>query len=162
MLLECAANSGLFKIEVAADNDAELAQKTGRNTLQHYDDYRMAVMQSGLDAVFFAAPLHACAEYIRAALNKKMHVLRIAPPARTFDELAEFVRQADLAGVTFGPALNASLQQDVCGLARASGAEPCRKHSSVTAHCGAARPGEPWRRDPKLAGGGFSFTAAMS
>jgi predicted dehydrogenase len=155
LLLECAVKAGLFKIEAVADKDGELAQKVAAQYgCAHYDDYRVAVTQTGLDIVFAAAPLHACAEYIRTALARKMHVLRIAPPARTFEELAEFVRQADSSGVIFGVAASLRLSRAYAALRQRLRAGQIENIFFVTAQCGASQSHEPWRRDPKLAGGG--------
>jgi len=156
LLLDCATKTGLFQIDAVADKDAELAQKiAAEHNCRHYDDYRLAVMQSGIDVVFATAPLHACAEYIHAALSKKVHVLRITPPARTFEELSEFVRQAEGSQAQFGIA--APLRFNKAYTAMRDYIE--QNHDDtiflVTAHCGIGLSPEPWQRDPKLAGGGI-------
>lgn len=156
MLIDCATKTGQFQIDAVADKDAELAQKVAADlNCRHYDDYRLAVMQSGIDVVFAAAPLHACAEYIHIALDKKMHVLRIAPPARTFNELTEFVRQAAENEVQFGIA--AALRFNKAYIAMRDYIEQNRGENIflVTLQCGVGLSQEPWQRDPKLAGGGI-------
>jgi predicted dehydrogenase len=156
LLLECATKTELFQIDAVADKDAELAQKIASTyNCRHYDDYRVAVGQSGIDVVFAAAPLHACAEYIHIALNKKLHVLRAAPPARTFEELGEFVRQATESQVQFSIA--APLRFNKAYVAMRDYIEQNRSDNVflVTAQCGIGISHEPWQRDPKLAGGGI-------
>jgi predicted dehydrogenase len=156
LLIDCATKTDLFQIVAVADKDAELAQKIAAElNCRHYDDYRLAVMQSGIDVVFAAAPLHSCAEYIHIALDKKMHVFRIAPPARTFNELAEFVHQAEDRRVQFGVA--APLRFNKAYSAMRDYIEQDRGENIflVTLQCGAGFLQEPWQRDPKLAGGGI-------
>jgi predicted dehydrogenase len=156
LLIDCATKTGLFQIDAVADKDAELAQRIAAELhCRHYDDYRLAVMQSGIDVVFAAAPLHACAEYIHIALSKKLHVLRVAPPARTFEELGEFVRQAEGSQVQFGIA--APLRFNKASAAMRDYIEQNRSETIflVTAQCGIGPSQEPWQRDPKLAGGGI-------
>jgi predicted dehydrogenase len=155
MLLECAAKTNLFKIEAVADKDGELAQKFGRRyDCRHYDDYRLAVMPGGLDVVFAAAPLHTCAEYIHAALDRKLHILKVAPPARTFNELAEFVRQANDAGVSFAVSSNLRFSRAYTALREYLEQNCIEDILLVTARCSEDQSDEPWQRDPKLAGGG--------
>ncbi|MDO8302783.1 MAG: Gfo/Idh/MocA family oxidoreductase [Sedimentisphaerales bacterium] len=156
LLLECAKKTGFFEIEAVADKDAELAQKTAAEyKCKHYDDYRLAIMQSGVDVVFAAAPLHTCAEYIHIALDKKMHVLRISPPARTFEELTNFVRQAANSDVQF--AVASLLRLNKAFAAFREYVEQNRNDNLflVTAQCGIGQSQYPWQRDPKLAGGGI-------
>ena len=156
LLLECAQKTDAFKIEAVADKDAELAQKiAAKHNCRHYDDYRVAVMQSGIDVVFATAPMHACAEYIHIALSKKLHVFRVTPPSRTFEELGEFVRQAEDSQVQFGVA--AMVRFNKAYIAMRDYIE--QNHSDntflVTAQCGIGLSNDPWQRDPKLAGGGI-------
>jgi predicted dehydrogenase len=156
LLLDCTTKIGLFQIEAVADKDGELAQKIAAEyNCRHYDDYRLAVTQSGIDVVFAVAPLHACAEYIHNALSKKLHVLRVTPPARMFNELAEFVHQAAESGVQFGIA--APLRFNKAYAAMRDYIEQNRNDTIflATAHCGIGLSQEPWQRDPKLAGGGI-------
>jgi predicted dehydrogenase len=155
VLAECAAKSELFKIEAVADKDADLAQRTAAEYgCRHYDDYRLAVMQTGLDVIFAAAPLYACAEYIHAALGKKLHVLRIAPAARTFEELAGFVHHAAESEVSFSVVSVLRLNKVFTALHEYL-KEEANNIPLVIAQCGFGQFQEPWRRDPKLAGGGI-------
>lgn len=156
LLIDCATTTGLFQIDAVADKDAELAQKAAAElNCRHYDDYRVAVMQSGIDVVFAAAPLHACAEYIHIALDKKLHVLRIAPPARTFNELAEFVQQAQSSEVQFGVAAPQRFNKAYTAMRDYLEQDRGENIFLVTLQCGVGRSQEPWQRDPKLAGGGI-------
>ena len=156
LLLECAAASGLFQIEVVADKDIELAQKTAQeHGCRHYDDYRMAVMQTGVDVIFAAAPLHTCAEYIHAALSKKLHVIRIAPPARTCDELAGFVCQAADSDSKLAIVSSLRFNNAFASLCEYLHEANSENISLVTLQCGLGASQESWQRDPKLAGGGI-------
>lgn len=156
MLLECAAKANLFKIEAVSDKDGELAQKIAAEyDCRHYDDYRLAVMQTGLDVVFAAAPLHSCADYIHSALSKKLHVLRIAPSARTCDELAGFVCQASDNDATFAVALPLRFNKAFAAMRDYVQQNKIENISLVTVRCSAAQSQETWRRDPRLAGGGI-------
>jgi predicted dehydrogenase len=155
LLLECAAKGQMFKIEAVADKDAELAQRIAAEyNCRHYDDYRVAVMLTGIDNVFAAAPLHTCAEYICAALSKRLHVLRVAPPARTCDELAEFVQLASESGVNFAVASALRFNKAFTTMRKYLEESKIDNVSLVTARCGWEQSQEPWQRDPKLAGGG--------
>jgi predicted dehydrogenase len=156
LLLECAAKTQLFKIDTVADKDTELAKKIAAEYgCGHYDDYRIAVMQNGLDVVFAAAPLHTCAEYIYTALSKKLHVLRIVPPARTLNELAEFVRLADDSGTVFAIASPLRFNKTFTALREYLEQNKIENISLVTVQCGCDQHQQPWQRDPKLAGGGI-------
>jgi UDP-N-acetyl-2-amino-2-deoxyglucuronate dehydrogenase len=155
MLIECAANTNLFKVEAVADKDVELAQKIAADyDCRYYDDYRLAITQTGLNVVFAAAPLHTCTEYIHAALGKKLHVLRIAPPARTCEELAEFVHQSDGNGVNFAVAATLRFNRTFTAMREYLAQNKIENVSLVVARCGMGKLQESWQRDPKLAGGG--------
>jgi predicted dehydrogenase len=99
-LLEATRELGLFNIAAVADGDANLAQQQGKLwNCAAYDDYRQLIMQNQLDCLLAAAPLHTCVDYLRMAIKKKFHILKLPPLARNFTEAAELVRQADSEGV---------------------------------------------------------------
>jgi predicted dehydrogenase len=90
LLLEAATQADYFEIAAVADKDASLAESTAyKYKCDHYDDYRQLIMQNQFDCLLVAAGIHSCDEYIRTAMKKKTNVLKLAPPARSFQEAAE-------------------------------------------------------------------------
>jgi predicted dehydrogenase len=156
LMLEAASQVEHFEIEAVADTDGQLAQQTARqHGCRAYDDYRQLIAQNRFDCLLVAAPTHSCDEHLRAAIKKKSNILKVAPPARNFEEAVEFHRLSEAEGTkfavanpwrfaeTFG-ALREYLQQgrvEHIFLVTIRGGFPIESHSA-------------WRSDPKLAGGG--------
>ena len=155
-LLEAARRSEYYEIRAVADADAELAQRlAGRYECEHYGDYRQLIIQNHFDVLIVAAPSHTCDEHIRAAMEKKINVLKLAPAGPGFERAVQFVKIAESEGVKFG----------VVNLRRFAGSfNAARDYIKenrlgqvylITAECAfAERSGEKWHSDPELAGGG--------
>jgi len=174
LILEAASASEYFQILAVADKDSNLVKQTAQAYgYAGYDDYRQLLTlqrpQAGpaiatgaaeraheLDCLLVAAPLHSCDEYIRAAMKKKVHVLKTEPPGRSFEEAAELLGLAERQHVQFG----------VAGTARFAGSfDRLRTYLEKeaagrffwTARLGRDGGGDrrqSWQKDPKLAGGG--------
>jgi predicted dehydrogenase len=179
-LLEGANRSGYFKISAVADKDGNAAnQAASEYKCTAYDDYRQLIIQNQFDCLLVAAGIHSCDEYIRTAMKKKFNVLKLAPPARNFEEAAEFVRTAEEEDIKFAIvkpgrftqsflALQKFLQEpdggsDLTAPEAANEANPAIVNSKknrwepflVTAFCTkGSKPCSGWQSDPKLAGGG--------
>jgi predicted dehydrogenase len=155
-LLKAAAATGCFQIRAVADQDQQRAEKTaGEYKCEAYGDYRQLIVQNQFDCLLVAADIHTCAEYLKAGLRKRFHVLKLAPPARTFEEWLELVQIAQSEGVSLAVANPARFHGSYAAAHDLMARGAVEHASLVTASCriGAAdRPA--WRSDPKLAGGG--------
>jgi len=95
----------LFQIKAVADQDPQKAdQAAAECQCAAYSDHRQLIVQNQLDCLLVAAEPHVCDEQLKAALKKKFHVLKVAPPARTSEELRGYVRLAESEGVQFAVA----------------------------------------------------------
>jgi predicted dehydrogenase len=102
LLLQASEAVDCLKIQAVADKDTNLAEKiAGQYQCAAYDDYRQLIIQNQLDCLLVAAPMHSCDEYVRMAMKKKFNVLKLAPPARDFEEAAEFVKLAEEQEIQF-------------------------------------------------------------
>jgi len=112
-------------------------------------------VQNQLDCLLVAAEIHTCDEQLKAALKKKLHILKLAPPARNFEECLEYVRIAESEKVQFAVG-NPGRYQSAYTTAHELIAQGGVEHAFlITAQCGVgATEQRPWRNDPKLAGGG--------
>jgi len=155
-LLKAAAATGDFHVQAVADQDPLAAEKAAaEHRCAAYSDYRQLVVQNQLDCLLVAAETHTCDEQLKAALRKKVHILKTAPPARTFEELLEYVRLADAEGVHFVVANPARFQGSFLA-AHEMIAQGRLEHPfliSISCHLSAADV-PAWQTDPALAGGG--------
>ena len=128
-LLQAAAATGCFQIKAVADLDPQKAEKAAaEHHCDAYSDYRQLIVQNQIDCLLVAAETHTCDEQLKGALRKKVNVLKLAPPARTFAETLDYVRMAESEGVQFAVANPARFQgsfmaaggDDRAGPARAS------------------------------------------
>ncbi len=155
-LLEVAAQAGYFEILAVADEDATLAESTGyKYKCVFYDDYRQLIMQNQFDCLLVAAGIHSCGEYIKMAMKKKTNILKLAPPARNFQEAAEFVRLAEGENIKFAVANPRRFARSCLALREFLQQGGLEQIFFVTAFCavGNEQAGM-WQTDPKLAGGG--------
>jgi predicted dehydrogenase len=155
-MLEAAASTGLFQIKAVADLDQHKAQKAAAQYgCEAYADYRQLIVQNQFDCLLVAADIHTCDEQLRVAMKKKFHLLKLAPPARNFEECLEYVRMAESEKVQFAvgnPGRYRSAWTTVHELL-ARGAIEQVFLIAARYSIGAAEQ-RPWRNDPKLAGGG--------
>ncbi len=155
-MLRAAAATGCFQIKAVADQDQQKADKTAREyDCQAYSDYRQLIVRNQLDCLLVAAEAHSCDEQLKAAIRRKFNILKLAPPARTFEEALEYTQLAESEGVAFVVANPARTRSSYIA-ARTLLSEGRLEHVFLIAACCnvgvAERPA--WRIDPKLAGGG--------
>jgi predicted dehydrogenase len=156
LLLEAARGLGHFEIQAVADKDSDLAGKVAEKySCPPYDDYRQLVIQNQLDCLLVAAPTHSCDEHIKAAMKKKANVLKVVPPARTFEEAAELVALAEDEAVLFGIASTKRFARGFVSLREFLQQGRIEKVFLITGMCSVGdEPQPPWQTDPKRAGGG--------
>jgi predicted dehydrogenase len=156
LLLEAASGAEHLDVQAVADRDPDVAERVGE---QHkcvaYDDYRQLVMQNQFDCLLVAAGLHACEEHLRAAIKKKFNILKLAPPARNFEEAVEFARLADENKVKFAVANDHRFADGFIALRRFLQQGAIEHVFLVTLDCGLPGGRPPaWQTDPIRAGGG--------
>ncbi len=156
LLLEAARASGQFAIRAVADQDQQRAEKIAAELgCEPYTDFRQMIVQNQFDCLLVAADIHTCDEHLKTAFRKKFHVLKLAPPARNYEEAIEYVQMAEYEKVRFAIGNPARFQYSYMTARELIGQGHVRNVFLVTAYdeaAGVARPA--WHSDPKLAGGG--------
>ncbi len=155
-LLEVVSKIELFEIAAVADKDANLAETTGsKYKCAFYDDYRRLIMQNQFDCLLVAAGVHSCDEYIKMAIKRKTNILKLAPPARNFQEAAEFVRLAENENIKFAIANPRRFARSYLALREFLREGVVEQIFFITAFCAVGNEQEgTWQTDPELAGGG--------
>ncbi|MGD0572951.1 MAG: Gfo/Idh/MocA family oxidoreductase [Sedimentisphaerales bacterium] len=157
-LLDAAKGLDCFTIAAVGDTDTNLAQQVAKDyNCAAYDDYRRLIIQNQLDCLLVAAPIHNCAEYLKLAIKKKFHILKLPPLARNFSETAEFVKMAQNDGVTLAAANPGRFAQSALAARGYFLQNPAQQPFLILAAAGEPTPGTSrakWRDDPVLAGGG--------
>jgi len=156
-LLEAAAKSGYFQIQAVADRNTDLVKKTAEKyDCLPFDDYRQLIIQNQLDVLLVAAPIHTCIEHIKAAMEKKFNVLKLAPPARDFEETAELARIAKKQDVTLAVSNLLRFAPGFGALRDVLQGYPAENIFLITVLCPIPEKiSAPWQTDPNLAGGGI-------
>lgn len=153
-LLDAVAGVEYYHIEAVADKDTKLAEELAVefNCLA-FDDYRQLVIQNQLDCVLVAEGLHCCDEYVKAAMKKKFHILKLPPCGRDFEEALEFVRLAKEAEIQFAIANTYSFAQSFLELEDflCQAESPSLLNGFCQVDKGSC---SGWHSDKKLAGGG--------
>ena len=162
LLARAAIDTGHFRIKAVADHDP--AQSAGLQKLSTeyrcaaYDDYRQLIIQNQLDCLLVAADIHSCGEHIRTAMKKRFNILKLAPPARDFEETAELVKLAEGENIKFAVANPARFAQSfstahkILRQGRIEHIFLIEAFCSVDDRDSAEMPDR--HTDPKLAGGG--------
>jgi len=155
-LLEAAAHLDCFHVQAVADQDPQRAEKAAaRYKCQAYTDYRQLIVQNQFDCLLVAADVHACDEHLKTALKRKFNILKLAPPARNFEEALEYVQMAESGKVKFAIANPARFRSSHITAHELILQNHIEHVFLVTAFCSADGGGRPaWWSDPKLAGGG--------
>lgn len=155
-LLAAASQVDCLEVKAVADQDHQKAQKAAvRYECEAYTDYRQLVVQNQFDCLFVAADIHACDEHLKTAMKKKFNILKLAPPARDFEEALEYVQLAESEKVKFAIANPARFRSSYITAHELILQGHVEHPFLVTAYCstgGANRAA--WYADPKLAGGG--------
>jgi len=156
LLLEAAQASGAYEVRAVADVDPQRAEKTAAEfKCQAHTDYRQLIVQNQLDCLLVAADIHVCDEYIKTAIKKKFNVLKLAPPARNYEEALELVQMAEYEKVSFAIANPARYTSSYSQAHELISQGRVEQPFLVTAYRSISDPSRPsWRADPKLAGGG--------
>jgi predicted dehydrogenase len=101
-LLDLACSTGLYEIVSVSDSNLAVAEQIARKyNCTAFDDYRQFILQNNTDILVVAEPLYKCAEFIRAAINKKCHILKLIPTAAKFEQAAELVNLAEKNNVKY-------------------------------------------------------------
>jgi len=155
-LLRAAAASGCFQIRAVADLDAQRAEKTAAEfDCQAYGDYRQLIVQNQFDCLLVAAETHTCAEQLKTALRRKFNILKLAPPARTFEEAREYMQLAENEKVRFVVADPTRFKSSYTTAHELISQGRIEHVSLIRAYCSVGDVDRPvWQIDPKLAGGG--------
>lgn len=156
LLLEAAHTSGYFHVEAVADPDHQKAERVAAEfKCDAYADYRQLVVQNQFDCLLVAADVHTCSEHIRAALKKKFHVLKLAPPARNFEEALGYVQLAESEQARFAIGNLGRFRSSHRRARELVRQGFVKQVYLVAADCIVKEAGRAaWQADPKLAGGG--------
>jgi len=102
-----------------------------------------------------AAETYTCDEQLKGALRKKVNVLKLAPPARTFEEMLAYVRLAESEGVQFAVANPLRFQGSFLAAQEMLAQGRIEHPFLISASCSfSAADRSSWRADPTRAGGG--------
>ncbi len=158
-LLEAADASGLFEIVTVADSEMELAERSALlYKCPAFDDYRQLVIRNMPQVILVTAPLHISEEFIRIAIKKGIHIIRLVPAGLDFESTADFVRMARKNDVRYFVANFWRPKPGFSKLRQHLKVTPIEQFHLIQAVCNF--PGElddihsRWLSDPKLAGGG--------
>ncbi len=156
VLLNAVAESPHFEVVALADKDLAMAERLAEGYgCEWTDDYRQLVIQNDLDCLVVGAPIYSCEGQIRAAIKKGMHVFKLAPGGRHFEEAAELVRLAEEAQVQFVVGIPERFAGSFGVLRERVESGEIGPVSLITAFCSLGEgPYPTWQSDPKLAGGG--------
>jgi predicted dehydrogenase len=154
--LEALSCLGYFELEAVADKNTQLCEQVAAGyRCRAYDDYRQLIIQNKFDCLLVADSLYNCDEYVRMAVKKGFHILKLAPLARNFEEAVGFVRLAEEVNVKFVVANTIRVAESFVALRQFLQDGWKEQVFGVSAFCtfgGCEHPA--WQSDPKLAGGG--------
>jgi len=156
LLLEASAKSNYFQIQAIADKDSALVEKAAQEfNCTAYDDYRQLIIQNQFDCLLVAEPLYSCDEHLKTAIKKKFNILKLAPPARNFEEAAEFVQLAEDHNINFAIANPCRFANSYIKLKQILNHNLAQEIILINANCtSTSQTRSSWQTDPKLAGGG--------
>jgi predicted dehydrogenase len=101
-LLDLASSTGLYEIISVADSTLAIARQTAQKyNCTAFDDYRQFILQNDIDILIVAEPLYKCAEFVKVAINKKCHILKLIPTAAKFEQAAELTNLAEKNNVKY-------------------------------------------------------------
>jgi predicted dehydrogenase len=101
-LLSLACSTGFYEIVSISDSNLAVAQQTAQKyNCTAFDDYRQFILQNDIDILIVAEPLYKCAEFVRVAINKKCHILKLIPTAANFDQAAKLINLAEKNNVKY-------------------------------------------------------------
>jgi len=109
-LLSFACSTELYQIIAVADSSLATAERVAQKYNDSaslttgcaaFDDYRQFILQNNADVLIVAEPLYRCAEFVKTAINKKCHILKLIPTAANFEQAAEFINLAEKNNVKY-------------------------------------------------------------
>lgn len=101
-LLESACSTGLYEIVSVADSNLANATHASQTyNCTAFDDYRQFILQNQPDVLIVAEPLNKCAEFVKTAINKKCHILKLIPTAPNFELASELINLAKKNNVKY-------------------------------------------------------------
>jgi UDP-N-acetyl-2-amino-2-deoxyglucuronate dehydrogenase len=156
LLLDAASRTGCFQLKAVADQDPQKAEKTAaKYDCAAYTDYRQLIVQNQLDCLLLATDIHAYGEHLKTAIKRKFNILKLAPPARNFEEACEYVELARSENIKFAVANPERFNLSYITAHELILQDRIENIYLITAYCSAAAADRPaWYDDPKLAGGG--------
>ncbi len=156
LLLDAASQSECFQIRAVADQDPQKAEKAAaKYKCEAYTDYRQLIVQNQLDCLLLATDIHAYGEHLKTAIKRKFNILKLAPPARNFEEASEYVQMAESEKVRFAVANPARFNPSYITAHELILQGHVEQIYLIEAYCSVAVADRPsWYADPKLAGGG--------
>jgi len=156
LLLDAAVQAGCFQIKAVADQDPQRADKAAaKYKCEPYTDYRQLIVQNQLDCLLLATDTHAYGEHLKTAIKRKFNILKLAPPARNFEEACEYVQMAESEKIRFAVANPARFNPSYITAHELILQGHIEHIYLITAYCSASVTDRPsWYADPKLAGGG--------
>ncbi|MBU1259665.1 MAG: Gfo/Idh/MocA family oxidoreductase [Planctomycetes bacterium] len=105
-LLDIACSTELYEIiSVADSNITNASQAAQKYNCTAFDDYRQFILQNQPDVLIVAEPLYKCADFVRIALNKQCHILKLVPTAPNFEQAAELISLAEKNNVKYVTAI---------------------------------------------------------
>lgn len=155
-MLEAAAQVPALAVKAIADRDQQKVEKlAARYACASYTDFRQLIVQNEFDCLLVTTETHACDEHLRTALKRRFHILKLAPPARNFEEAREYDQLARAAGAQFIVANPARFTPSYRTAHKLITEGRLEHIFLITAYC-SVRTGDraAWYADPKLAGGG--------
>jgi predicted dehydrogenase len=156
LLLDAASRVECLQIKAVADQDLQKAQKAAaKYGCEAYTDYRQLIVQNQLDCLLLATDIHAYGEHLKTAIKRKFNILKLAPPARNFEEAWEYVQMAHSENVKFAVANPERFNPSYITAHELILQNRIENIYLITAYCSAGTADRPaWYADPKLAGGG--------
>ncbi|MCK5000528.1 MAG: Gfo/Idh/MocA family oxidoreductase [Anaerohalosphaera sp.] len=167
-LLAAAEKTGLYQIVSVAGKDIELAEEIAKiYDCQPFDDYRQLMIQSQIEALIVAAPIHVCEEHVQTALKNGIHVLKLAPPGLGFEHTDKLKKLAIKNGVTYTVAIPERFSFGFGKLAQyVAEIRQTDRFTLAAANCMVPVDAEDmqnrWLWDPTLAGGGILLYSCYS
>ncbi|MFA5292441.1 MAG: Gfo/Idh/MocA family oxidoreductase [Phycisphaerae bacterium] len=105
-LLELACATGLYEIVSIADSNLTNASRVSQKyNCTAFDDYRQFILQNQPEVLIVAEPVYKCVDFIKAAINKKCHIIKLIPTASNFDQAAELINLAEKNNVNYVTAI---------------------------------------------------------
>lgn len=168
-VIDAVAGMDVWDIRAVADRQLQRAETAAsRLNCPAFDDGRQFIMQNDFECLLVPAPLHQCAEFVRLALKKGIHILKLPPMARNFEEASGLAELAVHQKVRYDVASSLHYGDSFSAFRGALKQQPLDKPFLLRLICevGFLPPGTPegvpvhpdhemaWVTDQSLAGGG--------